>query len=345
MNEELYESLQENIWAKSNPYKPLWMHLLEAGIVAQSLLEWGSFKPLAKELQRYLPLTEEQVYHWVGYMASVHDIGKAFPAFQQQGAETKIAALLKENGLLCPNPDGFRHEVYGEEKLYRIWKEMGIFGKLRDRHRLAAVIGRHHQGKKAAAVSKGFGSNDGREEIWTRLQAELEKQMREVFCLEFALPKHYDAVCMMLLGLVVVADWIASGEDFANLPLSRKPQQVIDDTKKIMQNFLQRNHLLHHGPHMEIDSFTKLWPKIPVAGMRPLQHTVEEILADEQEMPLGVILEAPMGCGKTEAGLYAACRLAQRWGREGFYVALPTAATANQMVGRMNASVPGMGVL
>ena len=140
MNEELYESLQENIWAKSNPYKPLWMHLLEAGIVAQSLLEWGSFKPLAKELQRYLPLTEEQVYHWVGYMASVHDIGKAFPAFQQQGAETKIAALLKENGLLCPNPDGFRHEVYGEEKLYRIWKER-VQDLLEQQHPVVVELG------------------------------------------------------------------------------------------------------------------------------------------------------------------------------------------------------------
>ena len=340
MNEELYESLQENIWAKSNPYKPLWMHLLETGIVAQSLLEWGSFRPLAKELQRYLLLTEEQVSHWVGYMASVHDIGKAFPAFQQRGEETKIATLLKENGLLCPNPDGFRHEVYGEEKLYQIWKEQELFGKLRDRHRLAAVIGRHHQGKKIAHISNGYG-NDA-EKIWTRMQAELEKQMREVFCPKIAIPKHYDAVCMMLLGLVVVADWIASGEDFADLSISRKPQQVIDDTQKIMHNFLQRNHLLHHVPHMEIDSFIKLWPNIPASGMRTLQHTVEEIFADEHEMPLGVILEAPMGCGKTEAGLYAACRLAQRWDKEGFYVALPTAATANQMIGRMNAMLASL---
>ncbi|SFW17021.1 CRISPR-associated helicase/endonuclease Cas3 [Selenomonas ruminantium] len=337
MNEELYELLQDNIWAKSNPYKPLWLHLLETGIVAQSLLELGSFRPLAKELQRYLLLTEEQVYQWVGYMASVHDIGKAFPAFQQQGAETKIPALLKEHGLLCPNPDGFRHEAYGEEKLYQIWKKQGLFGNLRERHRLAAVIGRHHQGKKTAVVSNGFGSKDKREEIWTRLQVELEKQMREVFCPENVLPKHYDAVCMMLLGVVVVADWIASGEEFSHLPPLRSKQQVIDDTQKIMQKFLERNHLLHHAPNWEIDSFTKLWPNISAVDMRPLQRTVEKIFADEQEMPLGVILEAPMGCGKTEAGLYVACRLAQRWGKEGFYVALPTAATANQMVERMNA--------
>ena len=336
MDKTLYESLQEKMWAKSNPYKPLWMHLLEAGGVAQSLLEWGSFKPLAAELQRYLSLTEEQVHHWVGYMAAVHDIGKAFPAFQQQGEGTGIADWLKENGLACPSPEGFRHEVYGEEKLYQIWKEQGLFGEMRSRHCLAAVIGRHHQGKKAAKISQGYGRKDEREKIWTHMQAELEKQMRDVFRPANVIPKHCDAACMLLLGLVVVADWIASGDEFANLSPERKPQQVMADTQEIMQGFLQRNHLLHHAPHLEIDSFCKLWPKIPAVGMRPLQRTVEKIFADEQEMPLGVILEAPMGCGKTEAGLYAACRLAQRWGKEGFYVALPTAATANQMAGRMN---------
>ncbi len=44
-----------------------------------------------------------------------------------------------------------------------------------------------------------------------------------------------------------------------------------------------------------------------------------------------------MGEGKTEAGVYAALRMARQWGKDGFYIALPTAATANQMVGRMQA--------
>ena len=42
-----------------------------------------------------------------------------------------------------------------------------------------------------------------------------------------------------------------------------------------------------------------------------------------------------MGEGKTEAGVYAAVQMAQQWGKEGFYIGLPTAATSNQMVGRM----------
>lgn len=342
MDEELYQSLEANLWAKSNPYKPLWMHLLETGVVAQALLKDGSFQPLAHELQRYLSLNEQQVYQLVGYMAAVHDIGKAFPAFQQQAEDSKSAIILKQAGLVCPDAKGFRHEIYGEEKLYRIWKEQGFFGGMRERHQLAAVIGKHHQGKHDTPLSKGYGWGDTREKIWTRLQMHLEEQMREIFQPVNVLPNHYDAVCMMLLGIVVTADWIASGDDFAGLAAERTSQQVIADTEQIMRRFLQQNHLCHHSPRQEINRFTKLWPKIPVSGMRPLQKTVEEVFADEKEMPLAVILEAPMGCGKTEAGLYTACRLAQRWGKEGFYVALPTSATANQMVGRMNAMLEGL---
>ena len=141
---------------------------------------------------------------------------------------------------------------------------------------------------------------------------------------------------MLLLGIMITADWIASGDTFAFLSTNRSEEQVIADTRRLMKDFLQENHMLHRQASYKIDTFTKLWPDIKPSGMRNLQKTVEKIFADEQEKPLGVILEAPMGCGKTEAGLYAACRLAQRWGKEGFYVALPTAATSNQMYERMN---------
>lgn len=82
-------------------------------------------------------------------------------------------------------------------------------------------------------------------------------------------------------------------------------------------------------------SFTELWPFIFREGMRPLQVKVEEIFQQENK-PLAIILEAPMGEGKTEAALYAASQLSRLWHKEGFYVALPTAATSNQMYARIN---------
>ncbi|MHB1416581.1 MAG: CRISPR-associated helicase Cas3', partial [Chloroflexota bacterium] len=53
------------------------------------------------------------------------------------------------------------------------------------------------------------------------------------------------------------------------------------------------------------------------------------------------IVEAPMGEGKTEAGLLLAARLAARGGARGLYFALPTVATSNQMYERVRSHLAG----
>jgi hypothetical protein len=56
-----------------------------------------------------------------------------------------------------------------------------------------------------------------------------------------------------------------------------------------------------------------------------------------------VVIEAPMGEGKTEASLLLAHAAAFRLGQHGFYIGLPTQATANQMFGRVAAFLDGTG--
>lgn len=67
----------------------------------------------------------------------------------------------------------------------------------------------------------------------------------------------------------------------------------------------------------------------------------EQIMSAD-EKPLLLLIEAPMGEGKTEAGAYAAFRMGDYFGKRGFYVALPTSATANQMYGRMSQLIKSM---
>src|SRR5208282_174291 len=64
-----------------------------------------------------------------------------------------------------------------------------------------------------------------------------------------------------------------------------------------------------------------------------LQTAIAEIVAGMPEPGL-LIVEAPMGEGKTEAGWYAASCWDRRGG-QGAYVALPTMATSNQMFDRV----------
>jgi hypothetical protein len=51
--------------------------------------------------------------------------------------------------------------------------------------------------------------------------------------------------------------------------------------------------------------------------------------------PAAILIEAPMGEGKTEAALLLADRLAAAAGQRGFYFGLPTQATSNQLFTRV----------
>ena len=92
------------LWAQSDPYHPLWCHLLDVAAVCEGLLpRFGGVQPLPNS--------------WVALVAALHDIGKADAWFQNK--DDDCAARLREQGLTIPEPtasadDGkrrFRHEV------------------------------------------------------------------------------------------------------------------------------------------------------------------------------------------------------------------------------------------
>lgn len=65
-------------------------------------------------------------------------------------------------------------------------------------------------------------------------------------------------------------------------------------------------------------------------------NAMQEAFMEKATLPGVHILEAPMGLGKTEAALYASYRMLCTGDLSGLYFALPTQATANQMLDRVN---------
>ena len=332
MDEDLLLQLQPFLWAKSSPFKPLREHLLEAGFIAQTLITKGCFLPLKIQLMYQTGLSSDEVVHLVGYLASVHDIGKASPFFIGNGAYPPAKDFLYQHGLHCPPLLHFRHEKYGAAVLRQIWKEKKRFASSAMRRSLSYIIENHHQGKLGVA---GPLSQD-RSDYWSILQNRMEEELWQCFQPPSSfVPENMDAFCMILLGIVVAADWIASGDIFADRLPFTDVEAMCKETTVRTEKFLRANYLLHQEEPKEIRTFTDLWPFIPRSGMRPLQSETETVFQQPRK-PLAMILEAPMGEGKTEAALYAASQLAKVWHKEGFYVALPTAATSNQMYGRVN---------
>ncbi len=139
---------------------------------------------------------------------------------------------------------------------------------------------------------------------------------------------------MLLAGLTSFADWIGSNEQYF-------PFGTPEDCANLPGWFEKR----HRNAEAALDAIGWL-PRLPLAAERrsfrsvfsfnprPLQQAMVDAVANIDQ-PAILLVEAPMGEGKTEAALYAHLELQRRFGHRGLYVALPTKATGNAMFARV----------
>lgn len=325
----------ESVWAKTDPFQSILIHSTLSGLIAQVI--WNQMpEGVREELAHLLSCTQEQVKAWLGYLVSLHDIGKVEELFQWQWPEMR--AWIEQAGKKPEFADTkVRHERTTAEALNeRIWKELGAEKSLCSFY--AGVLGAHHQGK----AGKGGSKHTKNSSFWNGLQAELEETMRHLFLKTDVIsfppvekPQKGPAGAL-LLGLTILSDWIASGDLFADAETWFDPEKTWAEAEQKVERFLEDSGLC--GSDVDFGrNFTDVWPNIPRNGLRGLQEDIEALFAETEERISVVLIEAPMGEGKTEAGIYAALQMARQWKKHGFYVGLPTSATSNQMVGRMRA--------
>lgn len=146
---------------------------------------------------------------------------------------------------------------------------------------------------------------------------------------------------MILAGLVSVADWLGSDEhffkcevdDFNNIELKNGTlEKYLKHAETKATEALEKLGWRHWAEAEKPKDFGELFPKMEMP--RRLQSEAIEI-AGELKSPGIVVIESPMGEGKTEAAMF----LADAWNftlnQRGIYFALPTQATSNQMFGRV----------
>lgn len=321
----------KNMWAKTDPFQSIVTHSILAGITAQTI--WDRMLPPGVQIQlaQLLSCQQTQVRAWLGYLVSLHDLGKVEENFQYQWPEMK--QRMDEAGL----KPAFFTGIVRHEKSTEAFLRNHIWPNTKETKRMlrfyAGILEAHHQGKvgDVGSIKKSF---------WNALQAELEQEMRRYFLQEevVAFPqieKHDEGPGgVLLLGITVLSDWIASGDLFADAEEWFAPESAKDKAIEKIISFLEKSGLC--GERADFGTcFSEVWPNIPRAGLRGLQEEVERLFDETKERISVVLIEAPMGEGKTEAGIYAALQMARQWKKSGFYVGLPTAATSNQMVERM----------
>ena len=159
----------------------------------------------------------------------------------------------------------------------------------------------------------------GREEWLCKAREELLAELINVFG---PLPSHPPegdlAALWCVAGMISVADWIGSNEAF--FPSDRG--LTLEQSREAAERALTQIHW--HGGGVRSASFAELFDgKAPL----PLQGALHQ----ESDAPGLLIVEGPMGCGKTEAALWAAHRLIESGVNDGIYFALPTQVTSNRI--------------
>lgn len=331
MTKDLYLEL----WAKSDPYHPLWCHLLDVAAVVEAL--WPRFGPL-----------EEMPLRWACYLCALHDIGKADPWFQNKDPD--LAQRLIGMGLelrrpseaLNPKQHYFRHEARSSEWLFDYLMLQHKWGKRATQVVIHSING--HHGNFGAEGYDEKHDYPQQYNKWEPLRAQLAQRVWDMLQPPAYAPQafqHAGALGAQLAGLVILADWIASNADmydYTKLQPYDKPPEYFQAAQRQAVAVVAKMKL--DAPVMAAATeplrFTDVWPAL-TEPPRPSQQALEDEVLAGRVPPGLAIIEAPMGEGKTEGAIY----LGEHWNaqrhKQGLYLGLPTQATSNQIHQRYTA--------
>ncbi|MHB1424624.1 MAG: CRISPR-associated helicase Cas3' [Gemmataceae bacterium] len=337
------------LWAKlgraswPEEFHPVLCHLIDVAAVTGKLWHDVFRAQFRRWIAERLGLNEESSARWLAFWCGAHDIGKVSPCFQSQGHSERLVARLRDAGFDFPG-DSRLHGDLSTKVLAemldtppdRRWPEVPTWLA----QNVAVAVGGHHgifpTNWDGICIPLG---NDR----WAAARCELLGELaRLVGVTEQAPPNPVrtddQSVWICLAGITSVADWIGSNQEFFKLigndDFVNKPFDADDYFKKANEradDALQRLGWLERANTTSSVTFAGLFPLL--TNPRPLQTAVAEMVA-ERTKPHLLIVEAPMGEGKTEAAWYSAVC----WDRcrgQGTYVALPTMATSNQMFERV----------
>lgn len=339
------------LWAKSDRGKdngawhPLICHLLD---VAASCLEILQLEPprYRSLLAQDFGCSEEQAVALTVALVALHDLGKANGGFQRKSEHCLIR--VKEAGFHLPpeteaeTPHGIVSQVYLAELLT---KKFGIDGKAA--RLLADAVGAHHGFRTASEILRASTRKfQTRTVPWTQAVDEL---FDAVWSACGAPPQwniqSVSAACFQrLMGLTSVADWIGSSLEFA--PFDNDPAAYLQRARDRARARLRGLGWSRRSPLRDQANFSEIFAYLAEAGQtfspRGLQQAVVDLLENVSE-PVLLLVEAPMGEGKTEAGFYAHVAIAAAVGHRGAYVGLPSQATGNAMFERLRDFLAGQG--
>jgi len=329
------------------PYHLLPYHCLDVAAVAE--VWWQCCHPFQKALMESCGLSSQQIKAWVLFFIALHDYGKLDMRFQLKapkvveevypGFERELTDL---RGIDIKNyfhgPAGFTlfyrdfqpvlsWDEY-EEELWEAWQPW-----------LAAVTGHH------GVIPKHIDSRielDKSQATDSIIEHDRQARLDWVASLEtlflepagLSLKSKPPSCNLLLAGFCSVSDWLGSDSSIGAFEYQAHEEPLVNYYQHSLttaERVLYESGLLSHKNTYK--GVRSLLPHEEGASPRQLQT-----LVDELPLECGLtVIEAPTGSGKTETALAYAWRLLDKGLADSIIFALPTQATANAMLKRLEA--------
>lgn len=333
---------------------PLAQHLEDTGnIIGQLWNHWlsdGQRRLIESSLSKHVDAKKLSQF-----LGCIHDIGKATPVFQfrksySNSKDLDIALKNKLAAVGFTNIDDFILKTTDWSSSHHTITGQAILSNAGVPEGICVIVGAHHgkpldnnyvyEHNESSYADHYYQSETESEnsKLWKKMQNDILDWAleRNDFSNVDNLPEISEPAQVLLCGLVIMADWIASNENY--FPLISIEKDLIENHEERYRRGWDK--WLQHGSKDVWESLNCYSDISQIYkhrfGFLPndVQIALHDVISNCEE-PGIFILESAMGSGKTEASLIAAEQLANLTGRSGVFFGLPTQATSNGMFRRV----------
>ena len=338
------EKLYYKYWGKASSdnengpgYHLLPYHCLDVAAVADSW--WESSESLRQQFTKTMQANNpQQAKAWVMFFVALHDLGKLDIRFQMKAKETAVQLQpdIPEN-IRQPSTEYYHGEAGYAWFLYES-ETYGFNFLVEDQADawMAQVAGHHgiipisrQDKQQISGVSPLLIARDRQARIdWIN-------DLKQLFSVDLnAVPEN---IPPQLAGFCSVCDWIGSSVEYFNY--ETKPDIALSSYFKL--RFVKANQALQaYGILSQLKANKTLETLFPLYAPDGSLYQPRGLQTLTGKLPLKqnlTLIEAPTGSGKTETALVYAANLLHKGLADSIIFALPTQATANAMLDRLEA--------
>lgn len=322
------------IWAKSGDPEGygLLAHMLDVAAVAEAILLRES-PETTRWAATAFGFTLNELHRWIATLVGLHDFGKAIPGFQakwpagqavDQGAGLDFSPPSTAVTLHDWASAALLREILAKRIPNRAWV-LGVVQAVSAHHGYNL---HHNEIRSGKPYSEHDVWREARAEIFTAYWETLRPQGKPQID-ELSL-----AAVEWLAGLTSIADWVGSNQEW--FPLIERAVFLTEHfsrarmlaTKALDIIGWPKFGTLYTGGESVNALISRIIQRNGKVSARALQIEAGQLLSDVQGSAL-LLVEAPMGEGKTELAFLAYLRLQAANRHRGLYLALPTQATGD----------------